>query len=192
MNFNEHSKLVGQHAFLSASKYAWLNYDEEKLERIWRTSQEAARGTRLHNLAASLIREGVLLRNSRKTLNMYVNDAIGYRMTPEQPLVYSVNVFGTADAISFRKNQETMRFLLRISDLKNGETPTSEKQLLIYAALFCLEYGFEPWEIDNELRIYQNNEVRIYEAEAPDLKQIMDQIIYFDKLIATWREETGR
>ena len=31
MNFNKHSKLEGQHAFLGASKYHWINYDEEKI-----------------------------------------------------------------------------------------------------------------------------------------------------------------
>ncbi len=31
MNFNKHSNLSGQHAFLGASKYAWLNYDTEKV-----------------------------------------------------------------------------------------------------------------------------------------------------------------
>ena len=31
MNFNKHSDLEGCHAFLSASKYHWINYDDEKL-----------------------------------------------------------------------------------------------------------------------------------------------------------------
>ena len=31
MNFNEHWNQVGKHAFLSASKYSWINYSEEKL-----------------------------------------------------------------------------------------------------------------------------------------------------------------
>ena len=29
MNFNKHSQIEGQHAFLSASKYHWINYSEE-------------------------------------------------------------------------------------------------------------------------------------------------------------------
>ena len=28
--FNDHSRLAGQHAFLGASKYHWINYDEKK------------------------------------------------------------------------------------------------------------------------------------------------------------------
>ena len=31
MNFKSHSHLEGKHAFLSASKYHWINYDEDKL-----------------------------------------------------------------------------------------------------------------------------------------------------------------
>ena len=30
MNFNRHSNIEGKHAFLGASKYHWINYDEEK------------------------------------------------------------------------------------------------------------------------------------------------------------------
>lgn len=29
MQWNDHSRLVGQHAFLGASKYHWLNYDTD-------------------------------------------------------------------------------------------------------------------------------------------------------------------
>lgn len=50
---------------------------------------------------------------------MYVNDAIGYKMTPEQTLFYSENCFGTADSISYRSG------LLRIHDLKTGVIPAS-------------------------------------------------------------------
>ena len=31
MIFNNHSNLEGQHAFLGASKYHWINYDETKV-----------------------------------------------------------------------------------------------------------------------------------------------------------------
>lgn len=31
MNFNNHSNLEGQHAFLGASKYHWINYSEDKV-----------------------------------------------------------------------------------------------------------------------------------------------------------------
>ena len=115
--------------------------------------------------------------------NMYVNDAIGYGMTPEQVLYYSNNAFGTADSIIF-KNE-----LLRIHDLKTGTTNTSEHQLEIYAALFCLEYNKKPNEIDMELRIYQNDDVRIYLPDPDTIFHIMDKIIIFDKRIEKLKTE---
>lgn len=184
MNFNKHFHLQGQHAFLSASKYAWLRYDDAKLERIFFTAQQTKRGTELHNLAHELIRLGVKLPRNDNTLNRYVNDAIGYRMTSEQVLYYSPNIFGTADAISFRN------MVLRISDLKTGEKDASPEQLLIYSALFCLEYGFDPHELERiELRIYQNDDIRLYHADKIEVKQIMQKIIHFDAKLNALREE---
>jgi hypothetical protein len=108
---------------------------------------------------------------------MYINDAIGFKMETEQVLYYSDNCFGTADAISFKQN------LLRIHDLKTGTTPASPVQLEIYTALFCLEYGIDPNNIDIELRIYQNDDVIIHEPVREDILYIMDKIITFDKEI---------
>jgi hypothetical protein len=177
MNFNKHSDLVDQHAFLSASKYHWVNYDEEKLAVAFTKYLATQRGTRLHAFACECIRLGIKLPNSKKTLNLYVNDAIGYKMETEQPLFYSENCFGTADPISFRKN------LLRIHDLKTGETPSSIHQLEIYAALFCLEYDVNPTTIQIELRLYQSDEVVVHEPPAEDILYIMDKIVKFDKEI---------
>jgi hypothetical protein len=184
MRFERHSELAGRHAFLSPSKYSWINYDEEKLDRAYVAAMASQRGTELHALAHSLIRLGVKLPATKTHMNMYVNDAIGFRMTPEQPLFYSENCFGTADTISFRRN------MLRISDLKTGITPTSEHQLEVYASLFCLEYRMKPFDIKIELRIYQNDEARIYEADPDVIFHIMDRIITFDKRIAAIRLET--
>ena len=58
MNFNKHYAQEGQHAFLSASQYHWLNYSDEKLRDRFRTWKATERGTRLHALAAQLIDEG--------------------------------------------------------------------------------------------------------------------------------------
>ena len=135
------------------------------------------RGTRLHALAAECISLNQKLPRSNKTLNLYVNDAIGYRMTPEQILYYSDNCFGTADAILFKNN------FLRIHDLKTGVGKTHIEQLEIYAALFCLEYKFDPEKIGMELRIYQNDEVRIHQPLPEEIRSIMNQIIEFDKII---------
>ena len=110
---------------------------------------------------------------------MFVNDAIGFKMIPEQVLYYSDNCFGTADAISFNKNK------LRIHDLKTGVIKASIEQLLIYASLFCLEYRVDPNSIEIELRIYQNNDIVIVDPEKEHIKSIMDTIIIFDKRIKT-------
>lgn len=183
MRFNSHSELAGYHAFLSASKHHWVNYNEEKLDRAYIANMAAARGTAMHDLARDLIRMGVKLPRTPKTINMYVNDGIGFRMVPEQVLYYSPNAFGTADTISFRKD------LLRISDLKTGITPTSMRQLEIYTAFFCLEYRVKPGDIQIELRIYQNDEVKLHVPEIDDIAHIMDKTIAYDKRITALREE---
>ncbi len=177
MNFNKHFDLEGQHAFLSASKYHWINYDEEKLVFTFTAFQAAQRGTELHEFASRAIDLGVKLPNTKNALNRYVNDAIGFKMQTEQILYYSDNCFGTADTISFRKN------FLRIHDLKTGVTPTSMNQLLIYAALFCLEYRVKPEEIEIELRIYQTNDILVYTPSPDEIQNIMQKIIIFDKKI---------
>lgn len=178
MNFNNHSNLEGMHAFLGASKYHWINYSEDKVADAYNKFLATQKGTMLHNFAATCISLGQKLPKSHKTLNMYVNDAIGYKMTPEQILVYSENCFGTADAISFRNG------LLRIHDLKTGVVPAHMEQLMIYAALFCLEYKIKPSEIDMELRLYQSDEVVYHNPTAEDIVPIMDKIISFDKIIS--------
>jgi hypothetical protein len=177
MRFNEHSDLSGKHAFLSASKYHWINYDLEKLAEVWTNAQAAARGTELHTFAHHAVRLGIKLPRSSKTLNAYVNDAIGFRMTCEQVLYYSPVCFGTADTISFANN------LLRIHDLKTGLIAGSMHQLEVYAALFCLEYGYKPGLIDMLLRIYQNDEVIECQPEVDTIAHIMSRIITFDQTI---------
>lgn len=177
MIFNKHYALADKHAFLSPSNYHWLNYDEEKLQDRFLTAMAAQRGTELHAFAQQAIYLGVKLPDNGQTLSSFVNDAIGYRMESEQTLFYSENCFGTADAICFRNN------FLRIHDLKTGVTKTSPLQLEVYAALFCLEYGFKPFDIEMELRIYQNDEVRIYIPEPGDIAHHMSTIISFDKKI---------
>lgn len=186
MNFNKHSKLEGQHAFLGASKYHWVNYDEEKLITTYSNYQASLKGTELHAFAAQCIRLGQKLPKSHKTLNMYVNDAIGFKMEPEQILYYSDNCFGTSDAISFRNK------LLRIHDFKSGVVPAHMEQLEIYAALFCLEYDVKPSDIDMELRLYQSDDILVANPTAEDIVPIMDKIITFDRIINEIREREGR
>lgn len=184
MRFNDHFRLKDQHAFLSASKGSWVNYDDEKVMGAWASRNAAAKGTRLHHLAHLLIFEGVKLPRSTKTLNRYVNDGIGFRMSSEQILFGSEYAFGTADCISFHDN------ILRISDLKTGIREVGERQLEIYAVFFCLEYDIDPFTIDEiQLRIYQNDEVRLYIADPVDIKLWMEKVRYITEYINRYERE---
>ena len=175
MNFEKHSDL-------SASKYHWINYDEEKLADSYRTHMATVRGTKLHELASECIKMGIKLQGET-TLAKYVNDAICYKMNTEQVLYYSPFIFGTADAICFRNNT------LRIHDLKTGVTPAHMEQLLIYAALFCLEYKYKPSEIEIILCIYQNDDAYEFKPTVEDVVPIMDKIVYFDKILTKIHRE---
>jgi len=182
MLFNQHSGLVGKHAFLSPSNYHWLNYDDQKLEARYYAVTSAQRGSDIHALAHEAIRLGIKLSKANQALSTYVNDAIGYKMSCEQILFFSENCFGTADTISFRRNK------LRVHDLKTGAAFASERQLEVYAALFCLEYGISPFDIEIELRIYQRDEIRIFEPAPEAIARIMDKIIDFDQQIEEIKE----
>ena len=159
------------------------DYDEEKVADTYAKWRAAQRGTALHAFASQCILLGQKLPRSEKTLNMYVNDAIGYKMQSEQILFYSENCYGTADAISFRKN------MLRIHDLKTGKVPAHMEQLLVYAALFCLEYKVKPGDIQIELRLYQDDQIIYHEPEADEIAPIIDKIVSFDKIIRHMKEQ---
>lgn len=189
MNFNQHFELTGKHAFLSASKYAWIRYDDEKFDEVYRNHQAAQIGSDLHDFASRAINLGIKLPRSTKTLNAFVNDALGFRMASEQILYYSENVFGTTDSISFRKEKNAEQLMLRIHDLKTGVNKASFDQLLIYTALFCLEYSVRPAEIDIELRIYQNDEVFQHVPDLDDIVHVMGTIVKFDKRIKQLKAE---
>jgi len=148
----------------------------------WTAAQAGAYGVAQHEYAMREIQAG---RESPLvgTVGLYINDAIRYKMQCEQVLYYSENCFGTADTISFRYNT------LRIHDLKTGVFPGSVHQLEVYAALFCLEYDKDPREIKIELRIYQDNEVMVYDADPEDIIFIMDKIQEFDALLSHRRLE---
>lgn len=178
MIFNTHSNLKGKHAFLSPSKYHWTNYSEEKLISLYSRQMAQAHGTRLHAFAQAAIELGIRLPRSRNALHQFVNDAIGHKMQTEQILFYSPIAFGQADAISFRNN------LLRIHDLKTGSSRVSMRQLEVYAALFCLEYEYQPNKIDILLAIYQGTELHQYVPDPMDIRMIMDKVIRFDQKIS--------
>ena len=177
MQFNSHKELEGLHAPFSPSQSAWLRYNDEKAIEVMTNKQTAAMGTELHEWAKKTIDLGIKQPKSKKTLYAYVNDAIGYKMSTEVVLYYSPRFFGTADSIAFRHN------CLRIHDLKTGKTQAHMEQLLVYAALFCLEYRVKPSEIDIELRLYQNDDILVCEPTAEDIVPIMDKIIHLDKIL---------
>ena len=97
----KHSDLVGKHAFLSPSGYHWIRYSDEKVAESYLNYLAIENGTKMHEFAAKCIEYRERLEDAPKTLNMYVNDSIEHKMTPEQPLYFSDNCFGTCDAISF-------------------------------------------------------------------------------------------
>ena len=206
--FNNHDKLRGQHALLAPSQPYWLGYTNEQLEQKFESSYAQSIGTAAHELAETLIRERIKLKKTDKNMLMvhllrcgipraaididrlysnfmeYVNDAIGFRLNPEQILYGTKVCFGTADAISFRD------MFLRIHDYKSGITPAKMDQLLVYAALFCLEYNIKPGELKGcELRIYQSDEIVVFNPKPEDILPVMDIIIRHSRYLETYRME---
>lgn len=183
MSFNKNSRIIGLHAFLSPSTYHWLEYDEEKLRRVYFEKQQARRGDELHAYAQRAIDLKINQADNGTTLSTYINDAIGFRMYAEVPLYYSDDCFGTADACGFRNNT------LRIHDLKTGRHPADMRQLLIYAAIFCFEYSYSPAEINIVLRLYQNDAIDELIPDPTEVMMVMDTIKMHSALIAQLREE---
>lgn len=185
MNFQKHLNLEGLHAPFSPSQPSWLRYDDDKAFNVYENRRAAEIGSRLHAWAKETIDLGIKQPRSKRTLSAYVNDAIGFRMSTEVVLYYSDRFFGTADAISFRSG------FLRIHDLKTGKTKVHMEQLMIYAALFCLEYRVKPGEIQMELRIYQNDGVLVHNPTAEEIVPIMDKIIHLNKILDKVDYEEG-
>ena len=171
------------HAFLSPSKYHWIRYDKEKLVKAFYNYMAVEKGTVLHEIAERLIRERIAQRKSQTTFNMFVNDAIKFKMEPEKMLKYSDNLFGTADALSFNDG------LLRIHDLKTGVTKAHMDQLMIYAGLYCLINYIDPADIKIELRIYQNDDIIIEEPDPEEVRDYMERMVAADEIIKEIREQ---
>lgn len=197
MEWISHWNLEGRHAFLSPSGYSWLGYDEEKMARSYDNKQNTARGTVLHEMASQLIKSRTELAPKKKALNMFVNDCIRDSMSSEILLYYSDNCFGTADGIKWDADNKE----LRIYDLKTGATKPSFKQLDIYAALFCLEYGVNPKKITIIQRLYQgngfteqvtvNDKARIEDENDGNISWIMSHIKQMSKVIDEKEAEIG-
>lgn len=204
MRWNDHSELRGTHAIFSPSKPGWENYSEETMYDRYFGGYAKEIGTVLHTEAEDRIREGLRInageKNSLKlalyraidipndvvdaldfepifqNVKSYVNDCIGFRMDPEIILYNNKMCYGCVDAISFDKN------FLRIHDLKTGSTPAHIEQLFKYAALFCLEYKVDPKDIQAELRIYQLNEVSIYNPTPDEIWSFCDCVLLTNKV----------
>ena len=212
MNFEKHLNLKGRHALLSASSWRWMNDDPESLVKRLCGQYATDIGTILHDVAYKHIKHRIKMNKFDKknvmlellsngipgvvidginfdvmfeNLMTYVNDGVGFKLEPEVVLYYSNNFFGTTDAIAY---SERDRFL-RIHDYKSGTTPAHMEQLLIYAALFCLEYRIKPTEFESELRIYQSNEIVCHNPAPDEIIPIMDKIVIFDKYLYEIKEE---
>lgn len=206
--WNDHNKLKGCHAFLGASNHSWINWNDETMMQRYCSQFATTIGTGIHELAETCIKNRNKLGKYDKNLihyamikngvpknaydaetileNLvpYVNDAIGFHMDAEVILYFSKNCFGTTDAISFNEKER----MLRIHDLKTGISPVKIEQLIIYAALFCLEYHKKPSEIKIELRIYQNGEVLYHIPEPEEVEKFMDLITTRDGFITEYIE----
>lgn len=184
MKWLEHYHHKGLHAFLSPSNYHWVNYSFDKLKTVYFNKQKIEEGTKLHSIAADLIERGIKLSTRKQALNYFVNDSINYGMKPEQVLFYSDNCFGTADAIKFDEDEG----VLYIFDLKTGSIESKFTQLDIYAALFCLEYGYDPRRIKIIERIYQFEGFKEQIGDQEYIFELMNIIIDFDSFINEIKE----
>lgn len=200
MIFNRHSEYEGKHALFGASRHSWLNYTDEDLIKSYNNSFAQEIGTLTHSYAKDKIFYRQPMEDNRSERNAlvlyllkngipfnvinieklfynlmpYVNDAIGFKMTPEQVLFYNEYSFGTADAISYARN------VLRIHDLKTGTSPVSMDQLMIYAAWFFLEYKKEVnfQKSRTELRIYKDGEVIVNTPANHEISKVMEKVIH--------------
>ena len=185
MIWKDYSKLRGTHSILSASQHAWLNDTKDSILIRYQNDRARKFGTYLHDQAAKDIlfgeKTGIMRPANGRTYETYVNDAIKYRMRPEEVLYYGPYAYVTADTLCFRKVKG--KDLLRIHDLKTGKVPADIVQLEVYAAYFCLMYGKKPSDINIELRIYQNNEIFVKNPEVNDIVPIMDKIVFLSKVL---------
>lgn len=178
ISLNPHYELKDRHAFMAPSNPSWTEYDDDKFVTSYRNNKAKIMGTRLHALAAENINLRRQQRGHSDTFSMYVNDAIGYKMKTEVPLFAHDKCFGHCDSFSFDGRT------LRIFDLKTGTVaPGKMRQLEVYAALFCLEYDINPFDIKIDLRIYQFDQAIVYEPDPYYIESLMyDKIVRFGDL----------
>lgn len=212
MIWNEHSELRGKHAVFAPSNPSFLNYSlsaegEDVIFQRYSSQFSSQIGTIVHDFAEERIQYNQKLHKTNKSdllirllkagippividldyiygnLIPYVNDAISFRMDPEVVLKYSDDCFGTTDAICYRDKE------LIIHDLKTGKMPVHMDQLLVYAALFFLEYKASPDTTSTILRIYQASDILEDRPEPVRIRAAMDQIVELDKKVKKWKAE---
>lgn len=213
MIWNNHKELEGKHAFMGASNYHWVNYDDVTFEARYYSQFAQLIGTTIHQLAHDCIVSRTKLNKHDvhlvemtlykafiprsaydpeiilANLIPFVNDAIGFHMSSEILLYYNQFCFGTTDAIGYYERDK----ILRIHDYKSGVNQADMRQLYIYAALFCLEYHVNPRTLNMiECRIYQNLEVLIDNPSSDVIQEYMDKIVNRTELIKIFLERDGK
>lgn len=201
MIWNRHYKLEGQHAgILGASRPTWALEEDEQFRQRVLSYYASTIGTLMHGIAKKYISHKFKMHKYDKSsvvldlldsgipdciidildfdsmfinLMTYINDCVSYGMDAEILLYYSDNCFGTTDAIGYFDRSKC----LRVHDLKTGKTQAKIEQLLVYAALFCLEYKVKPEELNEiELRIYQLCEVLVHKPSSDEVRYFMNRI----------------
>lgn len=212
IKWNNHKEFEGKHAFLGASQYHWLRDTDEMFENRYYSQFSALIGTTMHALAHDCILSRTRLNKHDvhlvkmalykafvpeaaydpelllDTLIPFVNDAIGFRMSSEIILFYSIYSFGTTDAIKFDEAER----ILRVHDLKMGLNQAKMDQLYVYCAYFCLEYHIDPKTITFETRIYQNGEIIVDNPPSEVIENIMNITIDRNNKINRYLELEGR
>ena len=56
IKWNDHSKLEGLHAFLGASQWHWINWNDEIFEKRFASQYSTTLGTAIHELASQCIK----------------------------------------------------------------------------------------------------------------------------------------
>jgi len=186
----------GLRSELGSLIHKWAFYKIESRSRVT-SARDAARSLRDYIFQKYYIEERRVLASEGKrllkvlsklpkevleTVCDYINDAIGFRMTAEVIVAISDLMFGTSDAIIFNGK------MLRVHDLKTGSTAAKIEQLLSYDAIFCYEYNINPFEIEHEVRIYQNGDILVSNPTGEIIQPIVDKLIVCEQIANEFEE----
>lgn len=146
MIFNNHSNLEGQHAFLGASKYHWINYDETKVADAYSKFLATQRGTVLHDFACQCITLGQKLPKSQKTLNM---DGATKGLESIDSAAKKVDMSGLGSAVETVKTRFSALEIMAVTALANitNSVVNTGKQMLRSLTIEPISQGFEEYEL---------------------------------------------